>query len=434
MAGFFTSSVESANMATAARAVKETECRVCGEDYIDPKILPCGHLLCRDCITSRLSSTTEPACPQCACAIVTAEERSGRSLAEIADALPTDLAMESLVESMQVLGQEHSCCVCAAPAVCICLNCLDLMCSKCQTVHQKLTATRYHVVEHVAALTPEGLAGRRPALCCNHGDRRADHFCGGHGVALCSACAVTEHKACHRLGKMEDAMKDAHSSLVKLRDKLDGALRQVEETLSHLDDCMREADSSEEAAVVQVDKACDLIHALVESSRQKSKEFFQNALASLKDALLGEKASLAQQRRKLKAQRHLVERTRRRTPHHRLKDMETPLTKHVDGLDLACTLPAHLNVVSLPKMIVDASVIREIEKLLKKIGRLEDGDQVSAFFTVVSSARLWSSFCIASRISITFLTAVQHQPCELFISMTTAVGQTSPFSFSLVCG
>lgn len=120
MAVFFTPSVQSTNMATAARAVKETECRVCGEDYIDPKILPCGHLLCRDCITSRLSSATEPACPQCACAIVTAEERSGRSLAEIADALPTDLAMESLVESMQVLGQEHSCCVCAAPAVCIC--------------------------------------------------------------------------------------------------------------------------------------------------------------------------------------------------------------------------------------------------------------------------------------------------------------------------
>nr|KAG5712423.1 hypothetical protein BaRGS_011397 [Batillaria attramentaria] len=72
------------------------ECPVCHEEFSQPKILPCAHLLCRDCLVTWLKSEGEAECPLCRCAIVAASERGSKSCEEVADGLPTDLAMSAL--------------------------------------------------------------------------------------------------------------------------------------------------------------------------------------------------------------------------------------------------------------------------------------------------------------------------------------------------
>nr|KAG5693405.1 hypothetical protein BaRGS_009878 [Batillaria attramentaria] len=73
------------------------ECPVCHEEFSQPKILPCAHLLCRDCLVTWLKSEGEAECPLCRCAIVAASERGSKSFEEVADGLPTDLAMAALL-------------------------------------------------------------------------------------------------------------------------------------------------------------------------------------------------------------------------------------------------------------------------------------------------------------------------------------------------
>nr|KAG5712432.1 hypothetical protein BaRGS_011406 [Batillaria attramentaria] len=72
------------------------ECPVCHEEFSQPKILPCAHLLCRDCLVTWLKSEGDAECPLCRCAIVAASERGSKSCEEVADGLPTDLAMAAL--------------------------------------------------------------------------------------------------------------------------------------------------------------------------------------------------------------------------------------------------------------------------------------------------------------------------------------------------
>jgi len=76
----------------------DMECTVCHEQFTHPKLLPCGHLLCRHCVVTRLKSQPEAKCPVCGCAIVEPHQRKDRSLEDIADGFPTDLAMAALVE------------------------------------------------------------------------------------------------------------------------------------------------------------------------------------------------------------------------------------------------------------------------------------------------------------------------------------------------
>ena len=134
-------------MATASVPVEpnEEECSVCHEQFTEPKLLPCGHLLCRHCLLSWLKSQAEAKCPLCRCAIVEPEERGSKSLEDIADGFPTDLAMAALVEADRLLNKGHNCCVCEdVAATCFCLNCADMFCQSCRKVHNKQSIEASH--------------------------------------------------------------------------------------------------------------------------------------------------------------------------------------------------------------------------------------------------------------------------------------------------
>ena len=88
------------------------ECTVCHEHFTLPKLLPCGHLLCRRCLVMWLKSQPE-ATAVCADALSwIPRKRKGRSLEDITDGFPTDLAMAALVEADHLLSKQHICCMC----------------------------------------------------------------------------------------------------------------------------------------------------------------------------------------------------------------------------------------------------------------------------------------------------------------------------------
>ena len=157
-------------MATASVPVEpnEEECSVCHEQFTEPKLLPCGHLLCRHCLLSWLKSQAEAKCPVCRCAIVDPEERGSKSLEDIADGFPTDLAMAALVEADRLLNKGHNCSVCEdVAATSFCLNCGDMLCNMCKKVHGKMSATRHHTLEDLSSLTPDKIAVNRPCHLCS---------------------------------------------------------------------------------------------------------------------------------------------------------------------------------------------------------------------------------------------------------------------------
>ncbi|PVD21772.1 hypothetical protein C0Q70_17573 [Pomacea canaliculata] len=142
-------------MAGVSSETHERECAVCTNDFTTPKILPCGHLLCRQCVISWLDSKSDAGCPLCRYPIAEKQNESDGNSADIADALPTEYVMEALVDTAHVLDKEHICCVCDdAKADFICMQCLDMMCSSCYKIHKKFSATRSHDVESVSTVTP----------------------------------------------------------------------------------------------------------------------------------------------------------------------------------------------------------------------------------------------------------------------------------------
>jgi hypothetical protein len=104
-------------------------CRICQGDYVRPKVLPCLHTFCEQCLVSEVPAhSLAVTCPTCRQqSILPLEGVSG---------LHDNVVLVGL---MDAIDQLVSCAMCqTASAVSTCLECIDSFCQSCATTHSEL--------------------------------------------------------------------------------------------------------------------------------------------------------------------------------------------------------------------------------------------------------------------------------------------------------
>ncbi|XP_025114405.1 E3 ubiquitin-protein ligase TRIM33-like isoform X2 [Pomacea canaliculata] len=337
----------------------ERECAVCTNDFTTPKILPCGHLLCRECVISWIDSKCAAGCPLCRCPIV---QQSDGSSSDTVDALPTDFVMEALVESARVLSKDHLCCVCEdVRADFICMQCQVMLCTTCKKAHKKLPVSRSHDVESVSTVTPERLAASRPALCADHGDKHAEFFCSEHRLAVCSACKSTKHKVCLETNYLDDEIKSVQNSLTDITKNLVEAEQKLEQAIGQLTSRLQEVDVSEQEDMAQVDKVCNCLYKLVEDVCNKLKDKCRKQHLKIRKSLCDVKTGFSNRLGKVTSHRHIVTRAVAVSPRPALIHMTQALTDRVNSLDLSTDLLGDKWEKPLSSVECCKEVVRRIE-------------------------------------------------------------------------
>ena len=360
-------------MATAAALdeASNMECTVCHEHFTLPKLLPCGHLLCRHCLVSWLKSQAEANCPLCRCAIVDPKERKGRSLEDIADGFPTDLAMAALVEADRLLSKQHVCCVCVnVAAVSLCLNCGDMFCQSCSTLHKKQSVTKHHKVENLTSLTVEKLAASRPAICGVHDDKMSEVYCPTHGVSICLLCATTTHRQCPEVTNLETRMEQARAELAKLVAMLSAGETELERAISQLDQQLQDLDKRTQTAVAEIEATADRLESAVKAWRRRLKELALRKCADAKTPVLDGKTLLLQRRGRLTSHKHVTQRVQGFSEHGSFGDMAALMKTRVHDLDCSAKLPKGAKVISTLTLTIDPQAVSRIEQELSQLGQL----------------------------------------------------------------
>ena len=360
-------------MATAAALDEPSnmECTVCHKHFTLPKLLPCGHLLCRHCIVSWLKSQPEANCPVCRCAIVDPKERKGRSLEDIADGFPTDLAMAALVEADRLLSKQHVCRVCVnVAAVSLCLTCGDMFCQSCSTVHKKQSVTEHHKVENLTSLTVEELAASRPATCGVHDDRMSEVYCPTHGASICLLCATITHRQCPEVTNLETRMEQARAELAELVAMLSAGETELERAISQLDQQLRDLDKRTQTAVAEIEATADRLESAVKAWRHRLKELALRKCADAKTPVLDGKTLLLQRRGRLTSHKHVTQRVQGFSAHGSFGDMAAMMKTRVHDLDCSAKLPKGANVISTLTLTIDPQAVSRIEQELFQLGQL----------------------------------------------------------------
>ena len=369
-------------MATAAALDEPSnmECTVCHEHFTLPKLLPCGHLLCRHCLVSWLKSQPEGNCPLCRCAIVDPKERKGRSLEDIADGFPTDLAMAALVEADRLLSKQHGCCVCVdVAAVSMCLTCGDMFCQTCSTVHKKQSVSKHHTVENLASLTVEKLAVSRPATCAVHDYKMSEVYCPAHGASICLLCATADHRECQGVTKLETRAEEARVVLSELEDELSAGETELERVIGQLDQHLQVIDTDTQAAVVEIEATGERLKSAVNEWCSSRKELALSTCADVKKPVQDGKILLLQRRGRLTSHKHVTQRVQGFSTNGSFGDMTTMMKTRVHDLDLSATLPTGAKVFSTVALTIDPQAVSRIEQELSQLGQLHVAPVAGAF-------------------------------------------------------
>ena len=360
-------------MATASVLVEpnEEECSVCHEQFTEPKLLPCGHLMCRHCLLSWLKSQAEAKCPLCRCAIVDPEELGSKSLEDIADGFPTDLAMAALVEADRLLNKGHNCCVCEdVAAICLCLNCGDMFCQSCRKLHNKQSVSKHHTVEDLFSLRPDKIAINRPATCAVHADKTCELFCPTHGVSICHVCATSRHRSCPEVKDLEEKVEEARAVLAKLAAMLSAGETELGTAISQLDQHLRETEKRTRAAIAEMEATCDRLESAIKACLRRLKELAETAVSDVKEAVHAAKSCLLRRRGKLTSHKRVVERVQETKSRDIVTEMSSVMKTRVDDLDFSVTLPADAKVVSMVTLVIDPEAVALMERMLLELGQV----------------------------------------------------------------
>ena len=175
---------------------QEITCAICHEHYHEPKILPCLHYYCIECLQRLAEQVGQPVpCPEC--------RRQVAFPLNDARELPTPFFVHRMidfygrVETAQ--GKKNALCESCSggKAEAFCRHCMEFICSKCVESHGRLKIFKGH---EVASMEQLRVGGARkipvpevpPSKCKAH-DEILKLYCYTCSQLICRDCIIYDH-------------------------------------------------------------------------------------------------------------------------------------------------------------------------------------------------------------------------------------------------
>ena len=266
---------------------KEITCPICQERFCDPKMLPCLHYYCRECIR-QLALRGQPfSCPEC---------REDTFLPDNdPDRLPTLFFVNRMKDVHAQLEKAHgkveaTCEMCGGgKAEAFCRQCAYFICDSCVQLHPKLKVFAGHEVVALDELKEGGSKRMQPLLpvppprCTEH-DELLKLFCFDCNRLICRDCLIDDHsghkrefvkKAAPECKKM---LRDGLAPLGKISGDITEATKQIEMVKTRL--------SSQSASVTSTIQQSfknlyELLHQREQELLRKTSELVEKKLDTL---------------------------------------------------------------------------------------------------------------------------------------------------------
>ena len=246
---------------------EEVSCSVCMCKYTDPKQLPCLHSFCLHCLNGiqRTSGRRDKiACPECR------QEFNVPDNGNLA-ALPTNFRINSLLDVLAIkecntTGVKCGNCDERTKQSHYCFQCCAFWCEECVGLHNRMKANKDHYALALEDFQDHDFENilKRPEYCAmlGHEKKKIKLFCKICKVAICNACAFTDHDGHGKIlleqaanerklrvkSAIESQRKRAQTKRTKIT-KLDESLSEVQEQAARVKRNVQEYADSVIAAI-----------------------------------------------------------------------------------------------------------------------------------------------------------------------------------------
>ena len=233
-------------MATNATKVSssiEASCKLCTNFFSDPRMLPCLHTFCCNCLKKHFEKEKSDShlCPTCE---VSFEIPEGS-----VEALPKDL--RSIYEADVAHLEEKiknpsgvSCdrCIKSSESVAVrfCCNCCKFLCKCCTEDHMRWQITYEHELVEVGEgkedQNGKGLLNSVPHKemnCQLHSDEKLKFYCKTCSCLICRDCVVLSHNG-HKYERMEKIAEEERSDLMSFLAETDSAGSDLQDAMAQI--------------------------------------------------------------------------------------------------------------------------------------------------------------------------------------------------------
>src|SRR6218665_1316210 len=174
-----------------------TRCSICAEIFTNPKILPCVHTFCLNCLES-YGKDKKPgdqiSCPIC---------RSNVAIpAGGLRNFPNNFFIKEMVEIGKLTttpANGANCDICPEGEELVgnmyCIDCEQILCERCSKSHKKTKFSQNHKVVVLGSRLNAQEFNSRNSYCEHHPKELIKMFCHKDNVAICLICCVESHQS-----------------------------------------------------------------------------------------------------------------------------------------------------------------------------------------------------------------------------------------------
>ena len=246
---------------------EQLTCSICLDQYTNPKILPCFHTFCLDCLKGVLPEVTQQGhyslpCPTC---------RSPCQLPQQGiETLPPSFTINNLTEVYNLLkkvtGNRHTSCDSCdnTNAVHYCKQCAKFLCQQCLHQHNKWITGHQTLGLDEVVNTVYQLPQAKPEVTSTCTDHSKPHeiFCETCKEFICHLCIVKKHKD-HDYDVINDAY-DKHkliirSSLRQLNRQIDRLVEEIANLIQRRNEITEQGEKTKETTHLVIAQMKELL-------------------------------------------------------------------------------------------------------------------------------------------------------------------------------
>ena len=278
---------------------KEVTCAVCQEHYTDPKILPCLHYYCKQCIlrlTLRTGKNKPFSCPECRKDTILPEG----GVEELKSAFFINRLKSMYVKHKKALSKQAHCEICTNPqalAEAFCQQCDKFACKSCVHMHSVMKAAfdghKIVSIDQLLKIKAEELVPKNPAhsKCEIHG-KSLKIYCFDCNKLICRDCTVKDHRD-HDIEfnnvAADNKKKELMESLKPLREVEDSLSRALEE-VSHTE---QEVEAQGDSVANTIETSFEELRTILETRKQQLLEEAGRRVREKMEKLKGQEENLS---------------------------------------------------------------------------------------------------------------------------------------------
>ncbi len=260
---------------TLVEMEKEITCAVCQEHYTEPKVLPCLHYYCKECVLKlalRTASNKPFSCPECRKDTILPEG----GVEELKTAFFVNRYKSNYYALERVHGKaEVKCEGCSdsgTKAEAFCRQCVTFICKECVRQHKKLKAFSSHEVDSLEDLKPgraKEIAAKEPPTkkCLTH-EEPLIIYCFDCNSLICRDCTVVAHKD-HKFEFSKVAAPDTKKKLLEHLSPLKVAAKTLSGAVTEIQTTKQEVEAQGNSVADTINTSFNQLQLILEEHKQQ---------------------------------------------------------------------------------------------------------------------------------------------------------------------